>query len=172
MQDIGYDKRNALLSLGTFTFIIIFYVFNLGFALVIKFIIHITKNQNKGKVFYKFLIKGLFFNMLCSMGIEGMIEFIICGYLNLMTLETTSNGEILGMLISVFCLCLDIAFLPLTIIWLVCFKNVKKLSSERYEEKFGPLFDGVYLKRNASRIYFLIFWARRIFTTNLFLWAD
>ena len=76
--------------------------------------------------------RGLFYNILLDIGIEGMIEFIICGYLNVKTAETISNGEILGILLTIFCLFTDIVFLPIMNLRLVCCKNVKKLSSERY----------------------------------------
>ena len=68
---------------------------------------------------------GLFYNNLFGMAIEGLIEFLINGYLNLMTAEVSSNGEIMGITISIFCISLSSAILPITILWMICFKSVK-----------------------------------------------
>lgn len=57
------------------------------------------------------------------MALEGMIEFIINGYLNLMTAETSSNGEIMGLIQSIFCIFTSSIALPITILWLVISKN-------------------------------------------------
>ena len=56
----------------------------------------ITKKKYGGKKIYKMLKKDQFFNNLFGMGIEGMIEFIIYGYLNVKTAEIGLNGEIMG----------------------------------------------------------------------------
>jgi hypothetical protein len=69
---------------------------------------------------------------LYGLAIEGMIEFLINGYLNLMTAEETSNGEIMGALISIFCISLSLIVLPLTIMWMICFKSRSYLSSEKF----------------------------------------
>ena len=59
------------------------------------------------------------------MALEGMIEFLINGYLNLMTAQFSSNGEIMGVSISGFCIFLSSTVLPSTIIYTVCFKSVQ-----------------------------------------------
>ena len=71
----------------------------------------------------KNLEKGLFYNNLYGLAIEGMIEFLINGYLNLMTAQKTSNGEIMGASLSGFCIFLSSTLLPLTIIWMICYKS-------------------------------------------------
>jgi hypothetical protein len=75
----------------------------------------------------------------------------------------------MGVTLSGFCIFLSSTVLPLVIMWMVCFKGTKKLSSERFEERHGALFEGVKLKKNSSRIYFLIFWARRMISICLIL---
>jgi hypothetical protein len=71
----------------------------------------------------KKLEKGLFYNNLYGLAIEGMIEFFINGYLNLMTASKTSNGEIMGASLSGFCIFLSSTFLPLTIILMISLKS-------------------------------------------------
>ena len=71
----------------------------------------------------KYLEDGVFYNNLCALAIEGMIEFLINGYLNLYTAEKSTNGEIMGAILSGFCVILCLIILPLTIIWMICFKS-------------------------------------------------
>jgi len=66
---------------------------------------------------------GLFYNNLFGIAIEGMIEFLINGYLNLMTASKTSNGEIMGALLSTSTIFLSSTLLPLTIMRMIYFKN-------------------------------------------------
>ena len=58
MQDIGFDKRNALFGLGTFTFLICFYFLRCGFMLLIKVYLTLTKQKYGGRKFYKILKKN------------------------------------------------------------------------------------------------------------------
>ena len=66
---------------------------------------------------------GLFYNNLYGLAIEGMIEFLINGYLNLITAETTTNGELMGVSLSGVCIFLSSTLLPITIIWMISFKS-------------------------------------------------
>ena len=85
----------------------------------------ITWGKCKGnRVFHK-LRKGLFFNSLFIMAIEGMNEFLINGYLNIMTAEISLLGEIIGISLSGFCVTVCSTILPLTIILIVICKNEK-----------------------------------------------
>jgi hypothetical protein len=83
----------------------------------------ISKCKKGKKKLLKKLENGLFYNNLFGLGIEGMIEFMINGYLNLMTAKTTSSGEIMGALLSSFCIFLSSTVLPFTIMWMICFKS-------------------------------------------------
>jgi hypothetical protein len=59
------------------------------------------------------------------MSIEGLIEFIIFGYLNAVTREFTMNGEILGfVLVSMYTSGL---ILPLILIVLIVMKKKEKV---------------------------------------------
>ena len=48
MQDIGYDNRNSMISLGTFTFVIFIYFIQIAFLLLIWVLIQVTKGKFKG----------------------------------------------------------------------------------------------------------------------------
>ena len=86
------------------------------------------------------------------MALEGMIEYIINGYLNLKTAETSSNGETIGFIQSIFCIFTSSSLQSITIMWLVCSKSKSNLSSKKYEENFGVLFEGVNLCKKMSRL--------------------
>jgi len=75
----------------------------------------------------------------------------------------------MGALLSAFSVFLSSTVLPITIMWMICFKSRTQLSSNEFEEKFGVLFEGVNLKWTSSRFYFFVFWARRMISVCLSL---
>lgn len=94
MQDIGYQNRNAIYGLGTFYFLIISYFIRCGLVLLLNIYIIICKKKLRNV--NNLLKKGLFYNNLFEMAIEGLIELLINSYLNLKTIQISSNGEIMG----------------------------------------------------------------------------
>ena len=54
-----------------------------------------------------------------------MIEFCICSYLNAKTAEFSTSGEIMGILLSGFCLILSSLFFPLLTLWFISTKSKK-----------------------------------------------
>jgi hypothetical protein len=167
MQDIGYDTRNVVYAPNTFTFLINLYFIRCGLVILMHVFLKLTKNKFGGRKLYKLLKKGQFYNSLYGMALQGMIEFIINGYLNLKTAEKSSNGETMGFIQSIFCIFTSSSLLPIPIMWLVCSKSKSKLSSEIYEEIIVVLFEGVNLSKNMSILYNLVFWARSIFIIAL-----
>ena len=91
-----------------------------------------------------------------------MNEFLINGYLNLITASKSTDGEIMGASLSGFCIFLSSTILPLTIMWMICFKSKKQLLSKKFLQRYGTLFEGINLKWTSSRFYFFVFWARRM----------
>ena len=79
-----------------------------------------SQKQTIGK-----LKRGLFFNNLFAIAIEGMIEFLINGYLNAMTPEINLFGEAIGVSISWFCIIICSAALPLANFILAMTKDEK-----------------------------------------------
>ena len=65
----------------------------------------------------------VFFNNILAMAIEGMIEFLINGYLNAMTAEISSLGEVIGISLSAYCIFASAVLLPGFIISICAFKT-------------------------------------------------
>ena len=78
----------------------------------------------------------------------------------------------MGASLSGFCIFIGSTVLPLTIMWMICFKTRTQLKSESFEEKFGVLFEGVNLTWTSSRFYFFVFWARRMISICLSLLTE
>ena len=55
------------------------------------------------------------------MTIEGLIDFIVFGYLNIITREYTLNGEIMGFAFGTFSISISGIVLPLSLILLIIF---------------------------------------------------
>ena len=91
--------------------------------IILKLFICATGESLKKKKVYDKLYKGLFFNTIISMTIEGFFEFIIYSALNIYTRSFKTNGEILGFSISLFCLFCSMMFVPIVLIWAILTKN-------------------------------------------------
>ena len=72
------------------------------------------------------MFKGIFFNSIISITMEGLFEFIVYGFLNLYTINFSTNGEVLGFIIAAFCL-FCVFFVIIALIWSLLTKNHDKL---------------------------------------------
>ena len=106
-------------------------------------------------------IKGLFFNIILSMSMEGFLEFVIYSFLNFYSINFSLNGEVLGVMISSFCIFLAAFFLPISLMWAIFSKDEKQIASKEFKEKWGALFEFVKTKNKYTRFYNLIFVLRR-----------
>jgi hypothetical protein len=62
---------------------------------------------------------------------ESYIELIVYGYLNFYTYKkSTTQGEILSLVIAVFSILTALIFLPSSLSWAIIFKDEKELKSE------------------------------------------
>jgi hypothetical protein len=61
------------------------------------------------------------------MTIECFIEFLVYGVLNICTIDASTYGEILGMLLSFICIFLAVLLLPSAIIWSLFSKDESHL---------------------------------------------
>ena len=113
-----------MLGLNTFTFLIFIYFFKIFLSLVFYVIAILSGEEKYIKRIYNNIRKDLFFNDYFSMSIEGFIEFIIFGYLNIKTAETSMSGEKLGLGFGVFSLLTSGIVLPITLIILILFTNL------------------------------------------------
>ena len=123
MQNVGFDNRNAMLGLATFTFLIIIYFIRVFLSFFMKILVLIFGGRFYTKKLYKMVSKEIFFNKILAMSIEGFIEFIIFGYLNTKTREQTMNGEILGFAFGTFSMYMSGMILPLVLLILILTKN-------------------------------------------------
>ena len=122
MQTISFSNRNAFLGLGTITVYIIAYFSQVLLATVFKIVRMISGDKcTKNKV-YQYLIKGLFFNTILTITMEGFIEFVVLGLLNIYTIDYSTNGEVLGLIFAFICIFLSV-FLISVQIWSITFKD-------------------------------------------------
>jgi hypothetical protein len=89
----------------------------------LKAFIKITGGKYGGQWVLKKLIKGLFYNIILSMTLEGFFEFVVYSILNFYSMDFNLNGEVLGILFSVVCSYLAVIFLPIALLWAIFTKN-------------------------------------------------
>ena len=64
MQDVGFDNRNAMLGLATFTFLIIIYFIRVVLSLIMKILMTVFKEKFYTKKIYKKISSEIFFNTI------------------------------------------------------------------------------------------------------------
>ena len=129
MQNISYNYSNAFLGLGSGSIYLIIYFLIIILICLIKFFILITKGKFGGQNLIKKLIKGLFFNAIISMTMEGYFEFLVFGIINAYTADLNSIGDILGITTAGFCLLMAIIAIPIALLWNIFTKDEKNLAS-------------------------------------------
>jgi hypothetical protein len=50
---------------------------------------------------------------------EGYIDLLINGFLNIYSYDTSTNGEVLGFMIAILCIFLTLNFLPVALSWAI-----------------------------------------------------
>jgi hypothetical protein len=141
MQDVGFNNRNAMLGLSTFTFLIILYFIRVVLSLLMKILMTIFRGRFYTKKIYKKVSSEIFFNTILAMSIEGLVEFIIFGYLNTVTREFTMNGEILGFAFGTFSMYMSGIILPFVLIILIVMKKKESFKRKKFIERWGALFE-------------------------------
>ena len=147
--------------MGSATIYIFIYFLNVFNVLILKLYILITNGKFGGHWLLEKTIKGLFFNIILSMTMEGLFEFIIYSFLNFYQNDLTLNGEVLGVMISSFCIFLAVIFLPISLLWAIFSKDEKQIASKEFEDRWGVLFEFLKTKSKLTRFYNLIFVIRR-----------
>jgi hypothetical protein len=54
---------------------------------------------------------------------EGFFELLVNGLLNIYTRDTSTIGEILGLIVSIICIFLTIIFVPFALFWAIFSKD-------------------------------------------------
>ncbi len=84
-----------------------------------KIIIIFTGEKFIKENLLKKVLKGLFFNSILSITMEGFIDLLINGFLNIYTIDTSTNGGILGFMVAMLCIFLTVNFLPIALAWAI-----------------------------------------------------
>ncbi len=122
MKTISFDNRNAFLGLGTVSVVLLAYFAQVFLAAIFKIIRMISRDKYIKDKVYQYLINGLFFNTILTITTECFLEFIIYGFLNIYTIDTSTNGEVLGLMFAFICVFLSM-FLISVLIWSLALKN-------------------------------------------------
>ena len=123
MQTISFNDRNAATGMGSVTIYLFIYIAQIILVIILKIIIKFTGNKFVKKHHLNKAIQGLFFNTLISLTLECFFEFIVYSALNLYTKDFSLNGEILGFIISIFCIFCAIIFVPTALMWAIFKKD-------------------------------------------------
>ena len=156
MADLGYDTHNAVLVLGSMGIFVLIYYFKLLLNLALKPI----KNKKVQKLRSKYS-KSLFFSEILSIVMEGYIEFLIAQYLNLSLPLDSKTGEVISLIFTFSTMFLTWIFVPVVIFWTMA-QSEDTLREKSFQEKWGPIYEGLNLRKSGSLGYPLIFILRRI----------
>lgn len=109
------------------------------------------------------VIQGeIFFNIILEVTLEGYLEFSIDGYINFRNINLDYPGEIIGALLSCFCIFMDFIFVPAVLIWINLFKDKYDLKKKAFKEKWGVIYVGYKYNSKYVRLYTLFFVCRRM----------
>jgi hypothetical protein len=67
------------------------------------------------------------------MTMEGFFEFVVYSFLNFYSVDLTLNGEVLGVLISSFCIFLASIFLTISLLWAIFSKDEKQIAPKEFK---------------------------------------
>ena len=87
MQTISFNDRNAATGMGSVTFYLIIYFAQIILVALIKIIMMVSGERFLKKSLFKKINKGLFFNTIISLSMEGLIELTVNAFLNLYTAD-------------------------------------------------------------------------------------
>ena len=83
LNEVGYGNHNAFIGLSTFAIAIIFYIFRISLAGIFRGLLVLIGDKFYIKLIFIILEKGMFYNFILSIFLEGYFDFIINGYINL-----------------------------------------------------------------------------------------
>ncbi len=93
---------------------------------------------------------------------EGYIDLLINGFLNIYSYDTSTNGEVLGFMIAILCIFLTLNFLPVALSWAIFSNDESQIIEEKFKTRWGALFEFIKTKNKMARLYNLIFVLRRL----------
>ena len=106
--------------------------------------------------FYGIVSDKLFYSVFHSIGIEAILEWTICIYLNLTKPIFSTGGEISSFLVAIYAFLLLYIFIPGSMVY-VYTRDPELLENEEFEEKWGAIYEFISLKRKGA-LYFMVYY--------------
>lgn len=103
----------------------------------------------------------LFFDSIIILFLEGYIEFLISGYLNLRQMDTDTIADVASAIVICVCLFICIIVLPISQFFLI-WADDETLEQERYLNRVGSLYRNLRWQSKLSRASNQIFMLRRM----------
>ena len=117
--------------------------------------------SKKFKKTIKKLKKRLFFNDILFIGIEAYIDILISSILNLRVPLVSKGGEVIGLLLSYFTTIFTFILMPAGFLYI--FKqSLEKLKEEKFQTKWGALYEQVSIKSKVNVMFYGLYMARRV----------
>ncbi len=82
----------------------------------------------------------MFYSVFHSIGIEAILEWTICIYLNLEKPIYNTSGEILSIIVSVYAFALIYIFIPASMVY-VYTKDPELLENKEFKDKWGSIYE-------------------------------
>jgi hypothetical protein len=119
MEDLGYDSHNAIIILGTMGVILFQWILRAFIYMIMRLVYRFRQSEKLRKALKK-VKRGLFFNDISIISIEGYLTFLIAGYLNMNKPLFTESGEKIANLVTVIIILISLVLLPAAFIWFLC----------------------------------------------------
>jgi hypothetical protein len=130
MEDIGYDTHNSVLNLGSLWLFSLYYFLKVFIYLVYRLVKFLSKGRIQSNIIEN-MPNGLFFNEILALTIEGYMEWLISGYLNMDYFVYTYGGDLAGNFTSIICLVFCLVFIPVTLGYII-FKPLDKYREGKF----------------------------------------
>ena len=111
--------------------------------------------------FYKIVSDNLFYSVFHSIGLEAILEWTICIYLNLGKPIFSTIGEILSFIVSIFALVLIYIFIPGSMIY-VYTRPLELLKNKVFEKRWGVLYEFISLRKKGALYFFIYYLLMRV----------
>ena len=106
--------------------------------------------------FYGIVSDNLLYSVFHSIGIEAILEWSICIYLNLGKPIFSTGGEIFSFLLAIYAFALIYIFIPYSMVY-VYTRPLNLLEEKEFEIKWGAIYEFLSLKRKGA-LYFLVYY--------------
>jgi hypothetical protein len=119
MEDIGYQSHHSILNLSTMYFVMNIYLLKIVCLVFLKFFALSTDGKFRSRQKAQSIFDKVFFGELISISLEGYMELIICGYLEMINPVESTGIERQSVYLGYFSFFLGLIILPSMLIWVV-----------------------------------------------------